>query len=58
MTLTDHAPTVRVDPAGMYDVLARLDQPCYVVRTEGRVGLSHSPPDGDGLVAVVAPLPP
>ncbi len=55
---TDHAPTVQVDAAGMYAMLARLDLPCYVVRSGGGVGLSHSAPPGDGLVAVVAPLPP
>lgn len=50
---------VHTDPAGIYDTLTELDQPCYVVRTERGVGVSTQPSAQAGaVIAAVGPLPP
>ena len=47
------------DVDGMYQVLADLERPCYVVRTGSGIGLTgHRPADDDAVVAAVGPLPP
>ena len=56
-------PGVTPEPAvtadGIANVLSRLDQPVYVVRTPQGIGVSSQPPDdGTVLVAAVGPLPP
>ncbi|MFC6064321.1 PfaD family polyunsaturated fatty acid/polyketide biosynthesis protein [Streptomyces ochraceiscleroticus] len=52
---------VRHDPDGVYEVLADLDRPCYIVNRGGRVGTTHhAPAPGSGvtLLAYAAPQPP
>ncbi|MEU2713251.1 PfaD family polyunsaturated fatty acid/polyketide biosynthesis protein [Streptomyces sp. NPDC007205] len=52
---------VRHDPDGVYEVLADLDRPCYIVSSRGRVGATHhAPASGSGLtlLAAAAPQPP
>ncbi|MER8183901.1 PfaD family polyunsaturated fatty acid/polyketide biosynthesis protein [Kitasatospora sp. NPDC094015] len=53
------------DPAGVYQVLAELERPCFVVRTPRGIGaaaegraLAAGSADGLPLLAAVAPLPP
>ncbi|MCX4748425.1 PfaD family polyunsaturated fatty acid/polyketide biosynthesis protein [Kitasatospora sp. NBC_01287] len=54
------------DPAGVYQVLADLARPCFVVRTPGGIGAvsggsavpAASAPGGLPLLAAAAPLPP
>ncbi|MFG3294102.1 PfaD family polyunsaturated fatty acid/polyketide biosynthesis protein [Streptomyces sp. NPDC048179] len=51
------------DPAGIYEALADLDRPCFVVRTPHGVGAAAggsatADPRGLPLLAAVAPLPP
>jgi trans-AT polyketide synthase, acyltransferase and oxidoreductase domains len=51
---------VRHDPDEVYEVLAALDSPCYLVRAGGRVGASGEPPrDGSGttVLTAVGPMP-
>ncbi|WEB39585.1 PfaD family polyunsaturated fatty acid/polyketide biosynthesis protein [Streptomyces yunnanensis] len=53
--------TVSHDPEGLYEVLAALDRPCYIVSSEGRPGATHHPPapgSGTTLLAAVGPLAP
>ncbi|NGO71988.1 PfaD family polyunsaturated fatty acid/polyketide biosynthesis protein [Streptomyces boncukensis] len=55
------APAVRHDTEGLYEVLAALDRPCYIVDRAGRVGAAHRPPapgSGAELLAAAGPLPP
>ncbi|MDT9682376.1 PfaD family polyunsaturated fatty acid/polyketide biosynthesis protein [Streptomyces sp. TRM76323] len=52
---------VRYDPQGVYEVLADLASPCYIVSGGGRVGATPEPPaPGSGLrpLAVAGPLSP
>ncbi|WP_086664373.1 PfaD family polyunsaturated fatty acid/polyketide biosynthesis protein [Lentzea kentuckyensis] len=56
MTLTTDRPTTR-DGQSMRNALMRLDLPCYVVRGQGRVGLTtERPADDSAVIAVAAPL--
>ncbi|MEU1054211.1 PfaD family polyunsaturated fatty acid/polyketide biosynthesis protein [Streptomyces sp. NPDC005876] len=55
------AAAVRYDPQGVYEVLADLASPCYIVSGGGRVGAMPEPPaPGGGLrpLAAVGPLSP
>src|SRR5437879_8990501 len=46
------------EPDAMYRVLARVDQPCYVVATDRGIGLRMTPPQpGERLITAVGPLP-
>jgi PfaD family protein len=50
--------TVRHEPDQVYEVLAALDRPCYIVRAGGRVGASGEPPAGGASVLTAAgPMP-
>lgn len=52
-------PAVRTDVEGFYEVLATIDEPCYVVRTPGGVGVTTTrPKDDSAVVAAVGPLEP
>ncbi|WP_217544721.1 PfaD family polyunsaturated fatty acid/polyketide biosynthesis protein [Streptomyces sp. GbtcB6] len=51
------------DPAGIYEALADLDRPCFVVRTPHGIGAAAggtatAGPQGLPLLAAAAPLPP
>lgn len=50
---------VRTDPEGVYEALAALDSPCYVVTTGQGTGVTNtSPGPGGRVVAAAGPLPP
>ncbi len=53
---------VRLDADGVYEVLARVEQPCFIVRTPQGVGATNDAAAGGAgngaLVAAVGPLPP
>jgi len=55
-------PAVRFDAQGVYEALARLEQPCLIVRTPQGVGATNARTfggqDGHTVLAAVAPLPP
>jgi PfaD family protein len=53
------APELATDPAGIYRVLCRLDQPCYVVATSGGVAVANAPPAAatGRVLAAAGPLP-
>ncbi|MFJ8648543.1 PfaD family polyunsaturated fatty acid/polyketide biosynthesis protein [Streptomyces sp. NPDC093546] len=51
--------SMRHDPEGVHAALSALDQPCYVVRSGDRVGITTRPPlPGDTVLAAASPLPP
>ncbi|WP_242586976.1 PfaD family polyunsaturated fatty acid/polyketide biosynthesis protein [Streptomyces sp. MST-110588] len=52
---------VHVDRAGIRAALAALDLPCYIVRTQGRIGAANErprPAPGTGVLAAAAPADP
>jgi PfaD family protein len=50
--------TVRHDPDEVYEVLAALGSPCYIVRAGGRVGASAEPPgNGASVLTAAGPMP-
>ncbi|WP_431958119.1 PfaD family polyunsaturated fatty acid/polyketide biosynthesis protein [Nocardia lijiangensis] len=51
--------TVHMDPDGIGAVLRRLDESCFLVDVDGRIGATSTPPlDRRHLVAVLSPCPP
>ncbi|WP_407284982.1 PfaD family polyunsaturated fatty acid/polyketide biosynthesis protein [Streptomyces sp. BP-8] len=46
------------DTRGVHGVLSRLDEPCYIVRSEGRIGAAHEPPPTAQLLAAAGPVAP
>jgi trans-AT polyketide synthase, acyltransferase and oxidoreductase domains len=55
-------PPLAFDPDGIYEVVARVEQPCFIVRTSRGLGATNDPAAGTNrtaeLVAAVPPLPP
>jgi trans-AT polyketide synthase/acyltransferase/oxidoreductase domain-containing protein len=53
--------SVRLDPDGVYEALARIEEPCFIVRTANGIGATNDASAGTGngaLLAAVGPLPP
>ncbi|WP_368066380.1 PfaD family polyunsaturated fatty acid/polyketide biosynthesis protein [Streptomyces sp. VNUA116] len=57
-TPTPAATAVHSDPEGVYRVLSLLESPCHLVRSGGRAGMCHVPPQGAEVLATAGAMPP